>query len=70
MLKTPSILILDEPTAQLDATSAAHLNETLKQIELGKTTFRVAHRLSEFRHGDASWCSKTAVSPPWAPTRR
>ncbi len=49
MLKDPPILILDEPTAHLDASSAAHLNETLKKISAGKTTLRVAHRLSEIR---------------------
>lgn len=49
MLKDPPILILDEPTAHLDASSAAHLNDTLKKISSGKTTLRVAHRLSEVR---------------------
>jgi len=49
MVKDPPILILDEPTAHLDATSAAHLNRTLAKISAGKTTLRVAHRLSEVR---------------------
>jgi len=49
MVKNPPILILDEPTAHLDATSAAHLNRTLAKISHGKTTIRVAHRLSEVR---------------------
>ena len=49
MVKKPAILILDEPTAHLDASSAAHLNRTLEKVSRGKTTFRVAHRLSEVR---------------------
>lgn len=49
MVKNPPILILDEPTAHLDATSAAHLNRTLAKISAGKTTMRVAHRLAEVR---------------------
>lgn len=49
MVKDPPILILDEPTAHLDATSAAHLNRTLAKVSAGKTTLRVAHRLAEVR---------------------
>lgn len=49
MLKDPPILILDEPTAHLDASSAAHLDETLAKVSHGKTTIRVAHRLAEVR---------------------
>ncbi len=49
MVKNPPILILDEPTAHLDATSAAHLNRTLAKVSAGKTTLRVAHRLAEVR---------------------
>lgn len=49
MVLNPPILILDEPTAHLDASSAAHLNRTLAKVSSGKTTLRVAHRLSEVR---------------------
>lgn len=49
MVKNPPILILDEPTAHLDATSAAHLNRTLAKVSAGKTTLRVSHRLHEVR---------------------
>jgi len=52
MIKDPVILILDEPTAALDATSAAHLNETLRRVSAHCTTLRVGHRLSELRGSD------------------
>ena len=44
--------MLDEPTASLDASSAAQLNHTLVRVAAGKTTFRVGHRLAELRHSD------------------
>jgi len=47
MVKHPTILILDEPTASLDPDSARRLNETLALVSQGRTTFRVSHRLAE-----------------------
>jgi len=52
MIKNPVILILDEPTAALDATSAAHLNDTLQRVSSHCTTLRVGHRLSELKGSD------------------
>ena len=52
MIKDPPILILDEPTASLDATSAAQLNATLVRLSHRKTTVRVSHRLSEVNYAD------------------
>ncbi len=52
MIKKPAILVLDEPTAALDASSAAQLNQTLKRVAVGKTTFRVGHRIAELRDSD------------------
>ncbi len=47
MIKDPSILILDEPTASLDASSARLLNRTLLRVSKDRTTFRVSHRIDE-----------------------
>jgi ABC-type multidrug transport system fused ATPase/permease subunit len=52
MIKQPVILVLDEPTAALDASSAAQLNHTLRRVAAGKTTFRVGHRIAELRDSD------------------
>lgn len=52
VIKDPPILILDEPTASLDATAAAQVNATLAHLSRRKTTFRVAHRLAEVAHAD------------------
>ncbi len=52
MIKDPAILILDEPTAALDATSEAQINRTLDRVTKDKTTFRVGHRLAELERSD------------------
>lgn len=45
LLKDPAILILDEPTAALDAESEALVQEALERLMAGRTTFVIAHRL-------------------------
>lgn len=52
IIKDPPILILDEPTAALDATSAAQVNATLVRLSERKTTLRVSHRLAEVSYAD------------------
>ena len=44
-LKDAPILILDEPTSQLDALSEKLIQESLNRLMQGKTTLVVAHRL-------------------------
>jgi ABC-type multidrug transport system fused ATPase/permease subunit len=48
-LKDAPILILDEPTAALDNITEASIFETLRQLQAGRTTFVIAHRLSTVR---------------------
>lgn len=52
VIKDPVILILDEPSAALDPASSVQLNETLAELAVGRTTFRISHRLPEIRSAD------------------
>jgi len=52
ILRDPKILILDEPTSALDAHSEQHIQESLKELMEGRTTFIIAHRLSTVRRAD------------------
>jgi subfamily B ATP-binding cassette protein MsbA len=47
------ILILDEPTAALDAASEREVLDALARLMRGRTTFVIAHRLSTIRNADA-----------------
>lgn len=51
-LKGPKILILDEPTAALDAESEKRVQEGIDKLVEGKTTFIIAHRFSTVRNAD------------------
>ena len=52
MLRDPRILILDEPTSALDARSEQFVEEALRKLMNGRTTFIIAHRLSTVRHAN------------------
>ncbi|MBI5787011.1 MAG: ABC transporter ATP-binding protein [Candidatus Niyogibacteria bacterium] len=52
ILRDPRILILDEPTSALDASSENLIQESLKELMNGRTTFIIAHRLSTVREAD------------------
>ncbi len=51
-LKDPAILILDEPTSNLDATSEGLVMAAIDRLAAGRTTFIIAHRLSLARDAD------------------
>jgi ABC-type multidrug transport system fused ATPase/permease subunit len=52
ILAGPRILILDEATSNLDTESEAYIQESLKKLMQGRTTFVIAHRLSTIRQAD------------------
>lgn len=52
LLADPKILILDEATSNLDMESEAFIQESLKELMKGRTTFVIAHRLSTIRQAD------------------
>lgn len=48
----PSILVLDEATANIDTETEGLITEALEKLMEGRTTIMVAHRLSTIQHAD------------------
>jgi subfamily B ATP-binding cassette protein MsbA len=52
ILADPKVLILDEATSSLDSESEALIQDGLKALRHGRTTFVIAHRLSTIQSAD------------------
>jgi ATP-binding cassette subfamily B protein len=52
LLVDPRILILDDATASVDATTEARIREGLREVMKGRTTIIIAHRLSTIALAD------------------
>jgi ATP-binding cassette, subfamily B, bacterial MsbA len=52
ILRDAPVLLLDEPTSALDAESEASIREALKDLQKGRTTLIIAHRLATILDAD------------------
>jgi subfamily B ATP-binding cassette protein MsbA len=58
IIRNTPILILDEPTSDLDAGSEKLVYEALDRLMAGKTVITIAHRLSTIRSADVIFVIK------------
>jgi len=61
ILQDPDILILDEATAAIDTETEAKIQNALSQLQRGRTTLAIAHRLSTLRDADTLAVLKDGV---------
>src|ERR687884_1856992 len=52
LIKDPRILILDDATSSVDATTEAEIKRALRELMRDRTTFVIGHRLSTVAHAD------------------
>ena len=51
-LKSAPVLLLDEPTAGLDADSERRVLDAIESFRVGRTVLTVTHRLADIRRAD------------------
>jgi ATP-binding cassette subfamily B protein/subfamily B ATP-binding cassette protein MsbA len=52
LVKQPAILVMDEPTSAVDAVSARLINESVAQVQRGKTLVVIAHEYADMESFD------------------
>ncbi len=52
LLKNPRVLILDEATSSVDTRTEGLIQDAMKELMVGRTSFVIAHRLSTIKNAD------------------
>jgi len=52
LLADPPILVLDEATSNVDTRTEFHIQEGMRRLMKGRTSFVIAHRLSTIKEAD------------------
>lgn len=65
ILSDPALLILDEATSSVDTLAELQIQEAMKQLLLGRTSFVIAHRLSTIRNADTILYIKDGEIAEW-----
>ncbi len=52
LLADPKVLILDEATSSIDTQTEKLIQDALRRLFVGRTSFVIAHRLSTIREAD------------------
>lgn len=57
-LKNPPVIILDEPTASLDAVAAEQIKESIDAIKENRTVIFISHNISQIINSDMIYAMK------------